>query len=60
MMVLVVEDACTQLAEEGWRQREPARHHPRRRRRWLAEGRQLEGKAVRVRELAVQCLDSPE
>ncbi|MEV0740224.1 hypothetical protein AB0I51_30805 [Streptomyces sp. NPDC050549] len=60
VMVLVVEDACTAFALEDWRRREPPRRHLQARRGWQAEGRRLRTKEGRLRELAAQCLDTPE
>ena len=58
VMMLVVEDACTALAREDWKRREPSRRHPRARRHWRAEGCRLREKEERLRELAVECLDA--
>ncbi|PWI17957.1 hypothetical protein DI272_30220 [Streptomyces sp. Act143] len=60
VMMLVVEDACTAFAREDWRAHEPPRWRPRARRRWHSEGRRLRDKETRLRELAVQCLDTPD
>jgi hypothetical protein len=60
VMMLVVEDACTALSREDWRRREPPRWRSQARHRWHAEGRQLDAKDARVRDLAVQCLDAPD
>ncbi|MGW3938747.1 hypothetical protein [Streptomyces phaeochromogenes] len=60
VMVLVVEDSCTAFAHEDWRRREPPRRRLQARRDWQAEGRRLRTKEERLRELAAQCLDTPE
>nr|WSY53833.1 hypothetical protein OG999_29445 [Streptomyces sp. NBC_00886] len=60
VMMLVVEDACTALSREGWRRREPVRWRFQARRRRQTEGRQLDAKENRVRDLAVQCLDASD
>ncbi|MDN3028990.1 hypothetical protein [Streptomyces sp. S.PB5] len=60
VMMLVVEDTCTQIAREDWRRREPPRWRPQARHRWHAEGRRLHAKTARLKELAAQCLDTPD
>jgi hypothetical protein len=60
VMMLVVEDACTMIALTDWRRREPPRRRPRERHRWHAEGQRLEAKKGRLKELAAQCLDTPD
>ncbi|WP_329268346.1 hypothetical protein [Streptomyces sp. NBC_01451] len=60
VMMLVVEDACTQIALTDWRRREPPRWRHRARHRWYAEERWLDAKKARLKELAAQCLDTPD
>ncbi|MCI3278230.1 hypothetical protein [Streptomyces cylindrosporus] len=60
VMVLVVEDACTVIALRDWAHREPSHWRPWARARWHAEGRRLRAKELRMRELAAQCLDTPD
>ncbi|MFE2064380.1 hypothetical protein ACFXDH_18580 [Streptomyces sp. NPDC059467] len=60
VMMLVVEDACTQIADEDWRHREPTRRHVWARRKWRSEGRLLRAKKARLKALATQCLDAPD
>ncbi|MEU6379227.1 hypothetical protein [Streptomyces sp. NPDC046909] len=60
VMVLVIEDLCAQVAHEDWQRREPPRWRPAARHHWCGEGQQLRAKKDRLKELAAQCLDSPE
>lgn len=60
VMMLVVEDACTVIALTDWRRREPPRWRPQARHRWHIEGRRLEAKKARLKELAAECLDTPD
>jgi len=60
VMMLVVEDVCTAFSREDWRRREPAPWRSQARHRWHTEGRQLDAKETRLRDLAVQCLDASD
>ncbi|WP_438295505.1 hypothetical protein [Streptomyces sp. HUAS TT7] len=60
VMMLVVEDACTRIAREDWRRREPARWRCKAYHRWCSEGQQLRAKKARLKELAAQCLDTSD
>ena len=57
VMMLVVEDACARIAEESRQRRKPRRWRLRAHRRWRQEGERLREKRVRMRDLAVECLD---
>lgn len=58
--MLVIEDTCTQIANEDWQRREPTRWHPLAHHCWRSEGGQLRTKKARLMELAAQCLDAPD